>query len=923
MRIRSVRIRSFGPFSDQTLDLSQGMTVIVGDNESGKSSWHAAIFAALCGLRRGQGRRIEDREFTRRHRPWDGSGWSVEARLELADGRVIDIVQDLDGQIDCRAVDLGLGRRDVSHEIMFDGSPDASQWLGLDRRTFLATACIGQADVLEILKSAGALQEHLQRAAATAGADETAARALSLLEDFQKERVGQDRTNSVKPLRRAMVAVEAAVRALEAAQADHDRYLQQLEALVQLEAKAGQARRVQDVLEAAAALYRAEELERAVARARELASQLQGEPIDLETVQKAANQVSGAIAAWNSAPAPEPLVGPTSSELDRELSELPAAPVGDLSPSPAIIDADTKLEAARQALPAHLAARPEPALALPTELSAPNLREIARDLRTDVPAVDPKLQDEHATLERRLAATPERRVSVPLLIAAGLAAAAAAIGGFLTTPLLTIAGLAVAAGLVAVAVRHVLKDPRAPLLASLRDLEARLATAEAAAAAAQIKISEASARAQAIGLPAEPGVLESLARKVDEITAAVERLRQWETTRSELESRTVRAEAALRAALIERGIEDTEDCAAAVAKYREDCAARARVAQQAARRPQLERELETRRRAEAAADATKDRHDDAEAELVRIAREEGLDAVDAAGAFAALITWQETNGKRLVEAERQAEARGELGTLLAGRSEDELVREAERTRRRAEAATADLPADEVEAAVHTPGLDLWLEAARREAEAASVAAAGANGELKQFSSAPADVSAREEALAAARRELDRVRQLDATLTRTREFLEQAQERVHRDIAPVLERTLRDWLPRVTGGRYTDGSIDPETLEILVKDPSGKFREAGLLSQGTREQIYLLLRMALVKHLTKRGEVSPLIFDDVTVQTDSVRTGAILDLLHEMANDHQVIVFSQEEDVRHWSEAHLGGDHALISLNSPAAQSLPD
>jgi len=252
----------------------------------------------------------------------------------------------------------------------------------------------------------------------------------------------------------------------------------------------------------------------------------------LETVQKAANQVSGAIAAWNSAPAPEPLVGPTSSELDRELSELPAAPVGDLSPSPAIIDADTKLEAARQALPAHLAARPEPALALPTELSAPNLREIARDLRTDVPAVDPKLQDEHATLERRLAATPERRVSVPLLIAAGLAAAAAAIGGFLTTPLLTIAGLAVAAGLVAVAVRHVLKDPRAPLLASLRDLEARLATAEAAAAAAQIKISEASARAQAIGLPAEPGVLESLARKVDEITAAVERLLSPSTART-------------------------------------------------------------------------------------------------------------------------------------------------------------------------------------------------------------------------------------------------------------------------------------------------------------------------------------------------------------------------------------------------------
>ena len=53
MRIRSVRIHAFGPFTEQTLELAEGMTVITGDNESGKSSWHAAIYAALCGVRRG------------------------------------------------------------------------------------------------------------------------------------------------------------------------------------------------------------------------------------------------------------------------------------------------------------------------------------------------------------------------------------------------------------------------------------------------------------------------------------------------------------------------------------------------------------------------------------------------------------------------------------------------------------------------------------------------------------------------------------------------------------------------------------------------------------------------------------------------------------------------------------------------------
>ena len=73
--------------------------------------------------------------------------------------------------------------------------------------------------------------------------------------------------------------------------------------------------------------------------------------------------------------------------------------------------------------------------------------------------------------------------------------------------------------------------------------------------------------------------------------------------------------------------------------------------------------------------------------------------------------------------------------------------------------------------------------------------------------------------------------------------------MHRDVAPVLAGTLRGWLPRVTEGRYTDATVDPETLEVQVCGPRRRWRRAALLSQGTREQIYLLLRMALVEHLT--------------------------------------------------------------------------
>ena len=52
MRIRNVTARSAR--RRRTLEFADGLTVVVGDNESAQSTWHAAIFAALCG-RQGRG----------------------------------------------------------------------------------------------------------------------------------------------------------------------------------------------------------------------------------------------------------------------------------------------------------------------------------------------------------------------------------------------------------------------------------------------------------------------------------------------------------------------------------------------------------------------------------------------------------------------------------------------------------------------------------------------------------------------------------------------------------------------------------------------------------------------------------------------------------------------------------------------------
>ena len=74
-------------------------------------------------------------------------------------------------------------------------------------------------------------------------------------------------------------------------------------------------------------------------------------------------------------------------------------------------------------------------------------------------------------------------------------------------------------------------------------------------------------------------------------------------------------------------------------------------------------------------------------------------------------------------------------------------------------------------------------------------------------------------------------------------------------------------------------------------------------------------MALVKYLTRPKETCPLILDDVTVQSDSTRTRAILDTLLALSEERQVIVFSQEDEVLEWAEENLHEPaHSLVHLN---------
>jgi uncharacterized protein YhaN len=275
----------------------------------------------------------------------------------------------------------------------------------------------------------------------------------------------------------------------------------------------------------------------------------------------------------------------------------------------------------------------------------------------------------------------------------------------------------------------------------------------------------------------------------------------------------------------------------------------------------------------------------------------------------ALDKWSIERVDRAHRAERARDKWARRVALLDGRELSELVAAVDEAQRRADAARAVLGDDE-------PVLlgDPQLTQARAAARQAADVAAEAQGALAEREKSLPSVAEAEEALARSEAELARVRELDLTLRMTRQFLVSAQERAHRDIAPLLADTVRRSLPKVTDGRYHDVAVDPSTLGVKVCGPTRRWRPADQLSHGTAEQVYLLLRLALARHLVRDGTTCPILLDDVTVHADGRRVSALLDLLHEAADDRQIVLFTQQDQVLEWARAHLVDPrHAIREL----------
>ncbi len=116
--------------------------------------------------------------------------------------------------------------------------------------------------------------------------------------------------------------------------------------------------------------------------------------------------------------------------------------------------------------------------------------------------------------------------------------------------------------------------------------------------------------------------------------------------------------------------------------------------------------------------------------------------------------------------------------------------------------------------------------------------------------------------------------------------------------PETLKEASGFLSKLTEGTYTRIWTRLIGEELLVDSEDGGTISVDKLSRGTRETVYLSLRLALVGAYARRGSVIPMVLDDVLVNFDGRRIQAAAEVLCEFSKrGHQILMFTCHDHIR--------------------------
>jgi uncharacterized protein YhaN len=155
------------------------------------------------------------------------------------------------------------------------------------------------------------------------------------------------------------------------------------------------------------------------------------------------------------------------------------------------------------------------------------------------------------------------------------------------------------------------------------------------------------------------------------------------------------------------------------------------------------------------------------------------------------------------------------------------------------------------------------------------------------------------------------------LASTSLVLDAVRQSYETDRQPEALAEASGYMERLSGGCYTRIWTPFGQTALCVEDRDKQSLPVEKLSRGTREQVFLALRLALVRSFGRRGASLPMVLDDVLVNFDVSRARAAAQVVCDFARaGQQILVFTCHEHIRELF-TQLGADVRQLASESRA------
>lgn len=151
-----------------------------------------------------------------------------------------------------------------------------------------------------------------------------------------------------------------------------------------------------------------------------------------------------------------------------------------------------------------------------------------------------------------------------------------------------------------------------------------------------------------------------------------------------------------------------------------------------------------------------------------------------------------------------------------------------------------------------------------------------------------------------REEIERLKNLSNAYQIAVECLDESVDEFYSTYHESLQQGISSIFNEMTDNRYDRVLLDNK-FDLLIQGGISQDVEnidKDQLSTGTRDQLYFAVRLALTESLSDRISL-PFLLDDPFVFFDSDRLDTAKDILHRIADKHQIIIFSHSNDYSDW------------------------